>query len=428
MNYTMNNKPVIIGIDHGYGNIKTAHTCSKTGVTAYDNANTLAAKQAVVYDENNILQLTEGNWRLRSLTEEKYVSGYRHKTELVNNLRLQFHEVPASSHVADQTYGSWVGITDQTSTGTRGAIPTLPVEYDPSAIFYFNPIAGTTTIQSQGLYVNTVDNTATKMSETPENLLYTDIGAGRMMLRGAGNGVTTGYMQRLGDEQTATIATAADNEMEKDAMWRIEPVSTHPLRLALNDSRTGYRYASLYLPFDVQLPEGATAYYCPEWRDDLIKAKPVGTAMNGLTGNGRNVPAATPVIIRSATASDYIELTLPTASPSASITPNVLSGQYLEQTLPLSSSEYLLTFGGPIYDELYLNQENGNIYTDESLSSQKQGSVGSGKEVGFYTNANPDRESSSTASGISGWRRWVISGSSPNISAFRFWGSVCNTE
>ena len=37
MNYnTTNNRPVIIGIDHGYGNIKTAHTCFKTGVTAYD--------------------------------------------------------------------------------------------------------------------------------------------------------------------------------------------------------------------------------------------------------------------------------------------------------------------------------------------------------------------------------------------------------
>ncbi|MGI5899247.1 MAG: ParM/StbA family protein [Christensenellales bacterium] len=30
------NEPVIIGIDHGYGNIKTAHTCFKTGVAAYD--------------------------------------------------------------------------------------------------------------------------------------------------------------------------------------------------------------------------------------------------------------------------------------------------------------------------------------------------------------------------------------------------------
>lgn len=36
MNFYTTNKPVIIGIDHGYGNIKTAHTCFKTGVAAYD--------------------------------------------------------------------------------------------------------------------------------------------------------------------------------------------------------------------------------------------------------------------------------------------------------------------------------------------------------------------------------------------------------
>lgn len=28
--------PIVIGVDHGYGNIKTAHSCFKTGVTAYD--------------------------------------------------------------------------------------------------------------------------------------------------------------------------------------------------------------------------------------------------------------------------------------------------------------------------------------------------------------------------------------------------------
>lgn len=35
-NTVNNDKPVVIGIDHGYGNIKTAHTCFKTGVTTYD--------------------------------------------------------------------------------------------------------------------------------------------------------------------------------------------------------------------------------------------------------------------------------------------------------------------------------------------------------------------------------------------------------
>ena len=47
MNYTMNNKPVIIGIDHGYGNIKTAHTCFKTGVTVYDKEPTFKSDMLV---------------------------------------------------------------------------------------------------------------------------------------------------------------------------------------------------------------------------------------------------------------------------------------------------------------------------------------------------------------------------------------------
>lgn len=38
MNSFMNtrNEPVIIGVDHGYGNIKTTYCCFKTGVTCYD--------------------------------------------------------------------------------------------------------------------------------------------------------------------------------------------------------------------------------------------------------------------------------------------------------------------------------------------------------------------------------------------------------
>ena len=33
---TTKNPIVVIGIDHGYGNIKTANTCFRAGVTSYD--------------------------------------------------------------------------------------------------------------------------------------------------------------------------------------------------------------------------------------------------------------------------------------------------------------------------------------------------------------------------------------------------------
>ena len=36
MNNTNTNAPIIVGVDHGFGNIKTAHACFQTGVLSYD--------------------------------------------------------------------------------------------------------------------------------------------------------------------------------------------------------------------------------------------------------------------------------------------------------------------------------------------------------------------------------------------------------
>ena len=49
MSIINSNDPIIIGIDHGYGNIKTAHYCFKTGVTAYDKEPTFK-RNMLVYD------------------------------------------------------------------------------------------------------------------------------------------------------------------------------------------------------------------------------------------------------------------------------------------------------------------------------------------------------------------------------------------
>lgn len=42
-----NTNPIIIGIDHGYGNIKTAHCCFKTGVIAYEKEPTFKSNLLV---------------------------------------------------------------------------------------------------------------------------------------------------------------------------------------------------------------------------------------------------------------------------------------------------------------------------------------------------------------------------------------------
>ena len=54
MNNIMNtiikkNDPIVIGVDHGFGNIKTAHCCFCTGVTAYDKK-PIFTSEMLVYD------------------------------------------------------------------------------------------------------------------------------------------------------------------------------------------------------------------------------------------------------------------------------------------------------------------------------------------------------------------------------------------
>ena len=49
MNIITNNRPVVIGLDHGFGNVKTSHTCFKAGVTAHSAEPTFKS-ELLVYD------------------------------------------------------------------------------------------------------------------------------------------------------------------------------------------------------------------------------------------------------------------------------------------------------------------------------------------------------------------------------------------
>jgi len=72
MNYTINNKPVIIGIDHGYGNIKTAHTCFRTGVSAYDKEPTFKSDMLIFEDRYYIIGDEHKEFTADKMTDPDY--------------------------------------------------------------------------------------------------------------------------------------------------------------------------------------------------------------------------------------------------------------------------------------------------------------------------------------------------------------------
>lgn len=104
MNY-LNNKPIIIGIDHGYGNIKTAHTCFPTGVTAHDKEPTF--KNDLLICEGGYYTIGEGH---KEFAAEKMMDGDYYLLTLAaigRELRIR-HVTSARVHIAAGLPLTWV--------------------------------------------------------------------------------------------------------------------------------------------------------------------------------------------------------------------------------------------------------------------------------------------------------------------------------
>ena len=196
------------------------------------------------------------------------------------------------------------------------------------------------------------------------------------------------------------------------------------LKLNLNNGGDGYYYATFCAPYDVLLTDKDkdAAYICRIWDWEIIHLKKVGkynTEANGCKkeykGSNQFVPAGTPVVIRSANTS--VTLALPTVEPATdypssgassfttkfkTASNNQLEGEYLEQLLATDDREIgggnkdfytydVYVFGLPISGDISKDEDykyNGKIAIELPKVAEKG--------VGFYLNANPNREEGGT--------------------------------
>lgn len=231
------------------------------------------------------------------------------------------------------------------------------------------------------------------------------------------------------------------------AKWLMQPANHLGLRVTTHSGGDGgtyggttYNYTSFYAPFDVMLPDTVmkneqieTIYHAvilesavSPWNpsEDDLHPKSIGrynTTANGcpsggvtdekgithyFRGNDRFIPAGTPVLIAMHDATGYVKMTLPNSTPHPMNSPftssrdeytalgatieadrirtNILSGQYLEQKLALSSTERIYTFGLPFNGSMTLNPSTGEIEATLPLQDNSG--------MGFYLNANPNKE------------------------------------
>lgn len=101
----MNNNTIILGIDHGYGNIKSAHTCFPTGVTTYEKEPTFH-NDLLIYD-GHFYTIGEGH---KEFTADKMMDGdYYVLTLAAIAKELSLRRLTAAKVLAVGLPLTWVG-------------------------------------------------------------------------------------------------------------------------------------------------------------------------------------------------------------------------------------------------------------------------------------------------------------------------------
>jgi hypothetical protein len=391
---------------------KAGTTKVKSGKELYeDAAGDLMALQNVVYDLDNIVEYTHGYYRLHSPSDidgvtERYASGYNHLIEATDATPMHFYERKG----VNTTY-EILGSGYNFSAATRGALPISAPEYDPASIISFTQVPevppfttaehnnpNMALLSTQGLYVKSIVArggkeydyrknaimTDTKTAATP--LYVMDIGGAIMLIHDNYTAENRAKLKYLSFDQLRKDSIydlkLTHNTHTDHAKWLLEPANDQGLKVTTNVGGDGYYYATFCAPYDVLL-KGAedAAYICKQWETDIIHLKKIGKYNTGTNvGNDKFIPAGTPVIIRTPTVGD-VSMSLP-GTVSSSISECIFSGKYLEQKLDGKNIVY--TFGLPYASGMTLNTETGVV-----TSTHNEKAV---TGVGFYINANPNKE------------------------------------
>ncbi len=350
--------------------------------------------QAIVYKDANIVGFADGYYRLHSqpgisgISPVRYASGYLHNTEkTAGGIPMHFYSRLGVSTTFEGEDGLTSGFTK--TVATQGDIPVPATEIDPSTIFY---VAGTSytnktisdvTMSTQGL--NVIQNKMGEGTATTYRLI--DIGGGVVVLVDGSN-----YLNFTQKDNTYDLKYSnADTDRLDDVKWCMEPANTQGLKVAMNDGGDEYYYSTFYAPFDVTITTAeAQAYVCTEgWNTTAIHPTSIGKVIN----------ANTPAIIRSSVSGD-VTMTLPGTATTASDC--IFTGQYLEQMLVADASHDVYTFGLP------LNADGSIIFerSDGSITAALAENATTG--VGFYINANPNKEADPSQSLWSRNNRYVL--------------------
>lgn len=363
-------------------------------------------------DPTNLVQMAQGYYRLIPYTWEKnnddrrYVRGYHYENE--------------------RTANSGMNRNMKVETLNKA-------EYDPASVLWFGE---TTDGGYPRYYVQTQDLGLTGNGmDTGDGYKcrYEDIGAGIMQLKSQSeaNSRHYDYLSCAGGDETSINHCFDEQAGRYKTRFYLQPIGSDdnllPLRIQLypglyTDETLGqqtFYFATLYVPYDVVLPDGDVYAYVGriikndgegsenDWRlqCEKMSAQTVGGTAYA---KGKYIPAGTPVLIRAAAAegalsdddglvsdydydhrndnSYYVTLTIPNTAPAtglASVGSNILKGKYLEQVLTGTAGTDVPGTGESVY---VFGQATNTDYTTIPDDPDRDGTQA--LEAGFYINKN----------------------------------------
>ena len=373
------------------------------GKTAYDAAaGNLQTIQGIVYNDENIVPLAQGYYRLHNLpntdgiTTLRYLSGYLHeieKTHVSGGSPMHFY-----SRMGVNTTFEALGSGYTVTPATQGQIPILPTQYDPSTIFYITGSASEAQMHTQGL--NVIGNKMGTGDGTSFHIV--DIGGACVVIYSDDK-----YLSYNGTNKYDIGYDAMNASVAERSKWCLEPANKTGLYIETHSGGEEetltelWYYSSYCVPFDLLIADkdgadkdhSSNAYTCIEsespWSETMLHPKSIGKYNTGdYHDNDYFVPAGTPVLFSTKRATDYIKATIPTNSPSAPIS-TIFSASYLERLLTgWDNARRVYVFGPKMQGELGINTSDGSI-------TAVLPSLGN-TNVGFHLNANQNKESGLT--------------------------------
>lgn len=337
-------------------------------------------------DPDNLVQMAEGYYRI-----VPYV--YEHNVDGLGTNRV---------YVRGYLYGKGDGLNTEDETVGANRQKALRINEaktaalaDPATIFYFkdfNAENGGCKISTQGLYLD--GNMLYKAEPESNNCYYEDIGGCLVQLHTTDD--KSGTPRYMSYRQNF-MNNESDDDRSVNLMYcfqsngysrfYLQPIGTEednlePLQMKTNNGQDGYYYSSLYVPYDVMLPEGAEAF--AGLRDHTVNGKSWITcytidhfyAFKGDESLKRRfVPAGTPVLVRTKS-TEPCDIMLNPQSPQNPSKPstddastiagrNIFKGTYLARVYASGDDEY---------------NANGTVYVFG------MGDVSS--KVGFFRNKN----------------------------------------